>query len=378
MNRDVAFADCALGQSPTTEPAEMKSASMALLALLCAACQQQHDSHANFDKGRVANQPAPGDPAYIAEDPRLAKLIGRPAPAITLQMVDGSKLELQKLYGKKPVYLKLWATYCIPCRAQMPGFEKIYENVGDRMEVVAVNAGVGDDADKVKAFAKRSGMRMPLAIDDGTLGAWIRLQETPLHLIIGRNGRVIFVGHQDGSKLDAAISAALSEKGDGPVATANVASISALKPGDPVPTFTLNDSHGRPVAFKAGATPHPRAILFTSVWCETYLKDTEPQSVPKCKRAREEVDQLAKSDKVEWLGIMSHLWTKPADLASYEAGAKPHFPTAIDTDGTAFRIFGIRRFPAIAVIDKDGRLVRVMGPDQTDIEGMVITIAKPQ
>jgi hypothetical protein len=45
-------------------------------------------------------------------------------------------------------------------------------------------------------------------------------------------------------------------------------------------------------------------------------------------------------------------------------------------DGKAFRTFGIHRFPAIALIDKNGRLVRVIGPDETDISGAVTVLAK--
>ena len=245
---------------PMTEPTEMKSGSAALLALLCAACQQRPESKARADSGLAASTPAPGDPAYIAEDPRLAQL----------------------------------------------------------------------------------------------------------------------AGHQDGPLFDAALRKAIAAKGGRPTAATGGLSIAALKPGDLVPAFTLHDSRGRPVEFKAGATAHPRAILFTSVWCESYLQDTDPRSVPKCKRAREDVDRLVKSDKVDWLGIMSHLWTKPADLASYEAETEPQFPTVVDTDGTAFRAFGIRRFPAIALVDREGRLVRVMGPDETDVEGIVVTIGKSQ
>ncbi len=356
----------------------MRSASAALLALLCAACQQQPASSSSAGHGAAVSAPKPGEPEYIAEDPRLAKLVGQPGPAIQLQMVDGTKLDLKRLYGSKPVYLKLWASYCIPCRAQMPGFEKIYETLGHRIEVIAVNAGVGDDADKVKAFALKSGMHMPLAIDDGSLGAWLKLQETPLHLIIGRDGRVQYAGHQDGPELDAALKNALAAKGGGRIATTDVASITALKAGDLVPALTLRDSHDQPVLFKTGGTTRPRAILFSSVWCESYLKDTEPQSVPKCRFAREEVDRLAKTAGVDWLGVMSHLWTSPDALASYVAKEKPRIPTTVDTDGTVFRTFGIRRFPAIALIDKEGRLVRVMGPDETDIAGTIVTLTKPR
>jgi thiol-disulfide isomerase/thioredoxin len=355
----------------------MRFASAALLLLAVIVCQQQSPAK-SFAGDKVAmNASAPGDPEYIAENPRLAQLVGQPGPAIKLQMVDGQKIDLKDLYGKKPVYMKLWATYCIPCRAQMPGFERIYETYGDRMQVIAVNAGVGDDAAKVRTFAQKTTMRMPIPIDDGTLGAWIKLQETPLHIIIGRDGRVLYAGHQDGPQLDAGIEKAIAApKGNGPSSTMDVASIAALKPGDVIPTVTLRNSRDQPVHLKPGTTPRPRAILFTSVWCESYLKATEPQTVPICRRAREEVDRLAKANEVEWLGIVSHLWTNGEALASYETDVKPQIPMAVDTDGTAFRTFGIRRFPAIALINRDGHLIRVVGPDEADIASAITTLAK--
>ncbi|HEY8253032.1 MAG TPA: TlpA disulfide reductase family protein, partial [Rhizomicrobium sp.] len=156
----------------------------------------------------AANQTAgslpSNDPGYIAEDPVLAKLVGKPAPALTLKSIDGKSINLSDLYGKRPVYLKLWATYCIPCRVQMPGLRKIFASHGNEMAVIAVNAGVFDDIDKVREFARDFDLKMPVAIDDGRLGAWIGMKATPVHLVMGRDGRVIFAGHQDGRELDAA------------------------------------------------------------------------------------------------------------------------------------------------------------------------------
>src|SRR6185312_3754519 len=134
---------------------------------------------------------SPKEPGYIEEDPILAKLVGKPAPALTLKSIDGKSINLSDLYGKRPVYLKLWATYCIPCRFQMPGLKKIFASTGDRMTTIAVNAGVGDDIGKVKQFAQDFDLRMPVAIDDGRLGDWVGIKATPVHLVIGRDGRVI-------------------------------------------------------------------------------------------------------------------------------------------------------------------------------------------
>lgn len=328
--------------------------------------------------GQLPVYPAakPGDSGYIAEDPQLARLVGRPGPAITLRLVDGGTLDLASSYGAKPVYLKLWATYCLPCRAQMPGFNKIFDAHRDRMQVVSIDAGVGDDAAKVKAFAAAAKMQMPVAIDDGSLVEWLDLEATPFHVLIGRDGRIAYAGHQDGPPLDAAIKKVLA----GGVAntridTAPVATVAALKPGDRVPAIDLRGSNDAPVRVTSGATAKPRALVFTATWCESYLKDTEPATVEACRRTREQVDTLSQAGTIDWLGVVAHLWTTPQSLADYETRLEPRVAMAVDTDGQAFRAFGIQRLPAVALIAADGRLVRVVGPDDRDLAAAVQRLA---
>jgi thiol-disulfide isomerase/thioredoxin len=323
-----------------------------------------------------AGRQQPGDPGYIAEDLQLARLVGTPGPSITLQAIDGSAIDLTNSYGNKPIYLKLWATYCLPCLAQMPGLEKIHEKFGDRIQIVAVDAGVGDDPAKVRAFVARTRMRTPVAIDDGSLGAWLKMEATPFHLLIGRDGRIAYAGHQDGPRLDAAIEHVLAGPVTStPVETANVASVAALKPGDRVPAIDLRRADDTPLRFKSGATGRPRAVLFTSVWCESYLRQTEPESVEACRRVRTQVDNLSQTGTVEWLGVATHLWTTPKDLGKYQTRMKPRVPMAVDTDGLAFRVFGIRRLPTVALIGADGRLVRIVGPDDSDLTAAVEKLA---
>lgn len=66
----------------------MKFASAALLFLLStlsAVCREQSPSNSAAGDKVALNTPAPGDPEYIAEDPRLAQLVGQPGPAIKLR-----------------------------------------------------------------------------------------------------------------------------------------------------------------------------------------------------------------------------------------------------------------------------------------------------
>jgi len=307
---------------------------------------------------------SPKDPGYIEEDPILAKLVGKPAPSLMLKSIDGKSIDLSNLYGKRPVYLKLWATYCIPCRVQMPGLKSIYASYGNEMTIIAVNAGVGDDAGKVKQFAQDFDLHVPVAIDDGRLGAWIGMKATPVHLVIGRDGRAIFASHQDGPKLDAAIKQALASKTPpAGAATTRLADLATLGTGDLIPPIELQSSDGKSVTLPHGPGSRARAIYFSATWCESYVKSTQPDEAAKCKTGREQVDKLAADQSVEWYGVMSHMWTTPKALAKYESKMKPRLPLALDSSGAAFRTFGVRRLPAVALIDTSGRLIKLVGGD---------------
>ena len=257
------------------------------------------------------------DPGYIEEDPILAKLVGKPAPALTLKSIDGKPINLSDFYGKRPVYLKLWATYCIPCRVQMPGLRKIFASHGDQMTIIAVNAGVGDDIGKVKEFAQDFDLHMPVTIDDGRLGAWIGMRATPVHLIIGRDGRVVFAGHQDGPLLDAAISRALASKASpAGAATTRLADLAALRTGDVIPPIELQSSDGKNMTLPHGSNSRLRAIYFSATWCESYMKSTQASEAEKCKNGRQQIDKLASDQRIEWFGVMTQMWTTPKALAT--------------------------------------------------------------
>jgi thiol-disulfide isomerase/thioredoxin len=307
----------------------------------------------------------PGDAGYVAEDPQLAQLVGRPAPKVTLRSVTGGTIDIVKNYGLKPVYLRVWATYCIPCRAQMPGLEKIYRRYGTKMQVVAVNAGIGDEPGKVRKFVAETNMHMPVAIDDGSLAAWLKLDSTPFHLLIGMDGRIAYAGHQDGPQLDAALERVLAGKRQTSLETTDVQAMTTLRPGDLVPSIDLRGPDNSPVEIVR--TGRPRAVLFTATWCESYLKDTEPKTVEACGRAREQADEMSQSGSIEWLGVVTRLWTTPDNLASYQTRMKSRVPMAVDTAGQAFRVFGIQTFPAVALIDADGRLFRIVDPRNSDL-----------
>ena len=115
-----------------------------------------------------------------------------------------------------------------------------------------------------------------------------------------------------------------------------------------------------------GGSPNRRQLL------ETLAVVNHPaDTVEACRRTREQVDTLSQAGTVDWLGVVAHLWTTPKSLADYQARLKPRVAMAVDTDGQAFRAFGIQRLPAVALIAPDGRLVRIVGPDDRDLAAAV-------
>jgi peroxiredoxin len=296
-----------------------------------------------------------------------AHRLGMRGPAMILKTLDGESIDLAKLYGTKPIYLKFWATWCTPCREQMPGFEHIFETLGDRIQVIAVDAGLNDDVSAVRAFREKYGLHMPIVVDDGSLAAAFDLQVTPQHVLVGRDARIAYIGHHDGAKLDEAIRKVLSQPSTGDVAGGQAVVLPpAFRPGDRVRGLHATLSDGTTVELGAG---RPRALVFFADWCESYLEHTQPQTSQACRRVREDVDRLMTRGDVDWLGVATGVWSSAQSIDDYKSQTKTQLPVARDADGALFRAFGVRDMPTVVLLDRPGRLVRVLGPDDRDLEG---------
>jgi thiol-disulfide isomerase/thioredoxin len=303
-------------------------------------------------------------------------LVGQPAPAAVLRTLDGGTIDLAAHYGRKPVYLKFWATWCVPCREQMPGFERIYRQYGKRIDVVAVNVGFNETEDGIRAYRAQHGLTMPIALDDGSLGRRLNLRVTPQHVLVGADGRIAYVGHLDDAALHAALDriAAAPPAGTQPVALAPQTSAPRVfRLGDKVDGVTLATLAGTPAAI--GAAGKPRALVFFSPWCESYLRSSQPATAQACRRVREDATRLAKQGGADWLAVAAPLWTSPAELADYGKAHPGTPPLALDRDGAAFAAFGIRAIPSVVLLDASGRVARILGPDDRNLDQALRAIA---
>ena len=303
---------------------------------------------------------------------------GTDKAAAVLKTIDGETLDLGQLYGKRPVYLKFWATWCGPCREQMPGFEKIYQTHGKELAVVAVNTGLSDSEAAVRTFRQQSGIHMPVAIDDGRLARELNVRVTPTHVLIGRDGRIAHVGHLEDERFHEALTRLLQDKsGPGGVeAAASAVSPRVLRVGDTVRSLPATTLSGQKVEL-GGPSARPRAVVLFAPWCESYLADSRPSVSKACRRVRDESDRLvaAHGDRVQWLGVASGLWSNDKDMADYASTTRTALPLSLDQDGRVFGAFGVQQIPSVVLIDRTGRVTKVLGPNDLGLADAVKALA---
>ncbi|WP_110113313.1 TlpA disulfide reductase family protein [Bacillus sp. CGMCC 1.16541] len=91
---------------------------------------------------------------------------GKKAPTFTLPLLGGNDVNLSDYQGKK-VILNFWATWCPPCKAEMPEMQKFYDQYSDDVEILAVNLTSSErTVDAVDQFLKERGFTFPVLLDE--------------------------------------------------------------------------------------------------------------------------------------------------------------------------------------------------------------------
>ncbi|MBK5963164.1 alkyl hydroperoxide reductase [Thiocystis minor] len=114
-----------------------------------------------------------------------------PAPDFNLQGPDGQTYRLADYRGK-PIILNFWATWCPPCRAEMPSMQRAHDILASEgIAVIAIN--VGDDAEAVRQFLSDTPVSFPLPMDsDSTIAQRYPVIGLPTTFVIDAEGRLAF------------------------------------------------------------------------------------------------------------------------------------------------------------------------------------------
>jgi peroxiredoxin len=122
------------------------------------------------------------------------------APDFDGHTVDNRAMSLRSLQGKV-VALNFWATWCLECRPEMPGFERLHREFSARgLTVIGINAR--ETSATIREYAKELGLTFPLLLDDsGKINSSYGVIGLPTTLLIGRDGRAVAlaVGPRDWS-----------------------------------------------------------------------------------------------------------------------------------------------------------------------------------
>ncbi|GEQ21802.1 thiol:disulfide interchange protein tlpA [Clostridium butyricum] len=117
-----------------------------------------------------------------------------------LKDLNGNELSLSDLKGKK-VFLNFWATWCPPCKAEMPEIEKLYQETKDS-DLVIVAVEIGEPLDTVNSFIDSNKYNFRVLIDpDQTVATKYNITSIPTSYFIDADGNIVYK-HVGGMNID--------------------------------------------------------------------------------------------------------------------------------------------------------------------------------
>ena len=164
-----------------------------------------------------SKRPTASSPAARAVESAASPAQGGVMPDYKAALLDGTTFST---YGERGnvVLLNLWATWCGPCRAEVPALLSLHERFAGRgFKVVGISLDDPGDEPAVRDFVREQKITYPVALDkDGTLSKAFHVSVLPTSMLIDRQGRIVWqdIGmlSKDNPKLVGAIESALGKK----------------------------------------------------------------------------------------------------------------------------------------------------------------------
>lgn len=123
-------------------------------------------------------------------------VVGQPAPRLTMTALDGAHFDTRELKGKV-VFVTFWATWCGPCRAELPALSRYAAEHSDRgFVVLALSLDSQADLPQVRDIARP--LRFPVGmLEDEHVPGYGRIWHLPVSFVIDRQGRLVVNGWKD-------------------------------------------------------------------------------------------------------------------------------------------------------------------------------------
>lgn len=125
----------------------------------------------------------------------FAAALSGPAPNFSLQSNSGQQISLDSLKGKV-VMVNFWATWCVPCRQEMPHLQALYERYQSLgFELLAVNVEKNKEAE-IKKWLAETPVTFPVLFDPANeVTKLYKVQTMPSTVLVGRDGTMRFIHH---------------------------------------------------------------------------------------------------------------------------------------------------------------------------------------
>jgi len=151
----------------------------------------------------------------LASRPALAQLdagipVGSPAPAVTINDLEGKPVQLATLIGHKAVLLEFWASWCSLCKALLPQLDAVHKTFGDRVALLGVNVTVNDSKPRIRRYLEQHKPPFQVLYDDK--GAAVRAYDVPATsfiVVVDPSGKVSYTGSGESQDLVGAVRKAL-------------------------------------------------------------------------------------------------------------------------------------------------------------------------
>jgi peroxiredoxin len=121
--------------------------------------------------------------------------VGTRAPAVALEDLDGTPVDLGRYVGKQPVLLEFWATWCPLCQALEPALKAAHARYGGTVRFVAIGVGVNQSPASIKRHLAEHPLPFPVLFD--ARGAAVRAYQAPTTsyiVVLDKAGKVTYTG----------------------------------------------------------------------------------------------------------------------------------------------------------------------------------------
>jgi len=132
----------------------------------------------------------PVDKTAIPVTPTAAKSAISALPSFRIVNANNLVLDISQFKGKK-LFVNLWATWCPPCRAEIPSIESLGAKT-DKNKVEFIMLSLDDNFEKAKSFATKNDMKLPVYYPAGNLPQLFNVEGIPVTFIFNERGEIIY------------------------------------------------------------------------------------------------------------------------------------------------------------------------------------------